>query len=131
MDALVASGRMLAAELVREEAEAVGTAGLIQWVQTNSGMFVPTASLLMDSLAVQNQFTGLRDPKAEYEEADPYVIALAQQNGGIVVTQETPAVSGAAAAVFRLRPVAARARDGDIARSHSGCALHAAADGAG
>ena len=32
MDALVASGRMLAAELVREEAEAVGTAGLIQWV---------------------------------------------------------------------------------------------------
>lgn len=91
MDSLVASGRMLAAELVREEAEAVGTAGLIQWVQTNSGMFVPTASLLMDSLAVQNQFTGLRDPKAEYEEADPYVIALAQQKGGIVVTQETPA----------------------------------------
>lgn len=91
MDALVASGRMLAAELVREEAAAVGTAGLIQWVQTNSGIFVPTASLLMDSLSIQNQFTGLRDPKAEYEEADPYVIALAQQNGGIVVTQETPA----------------------------------------
>lgn len=42
MDALVASGRMIAAELVREE-------------------------------------------------ADPYVIALAQQKSGIVVTQETPA----------------------------------------
>ena len=79
MDALVTSGRMMAAELVREEAQAVGTVGLIQWVQTNSSMFVPTANLLMDSLAVQNQFTGLRDPKAEYEEADPYVIALAQQ----------------------------------------------------
>jgi hypothetical protein len=91
MDALVASGRMFAAELVREEAEVVGTAGLIQWVQTKSGMFVSTANLLTDSLAVQNQFTGLRDPKAEYEEADPYVIALAQQTGGIVVTQETPA----------------------------------------
>lgn len=91
MDTLVASGRMIAAELVREEAEAVGTAGLIQWVKANSGMFVPTANLLVDSLAVQNQFTGLRDPKAEYEEADPYVIALAQQKGGIVVTQETPA----------------------------------------
>jgi len=71
MDALVASGRMIAAELVLEEAEAVGTAGLIQWVQTNSGMFVSTANLLTDSLAVQNQFTGLCDPKAEYEEADP------------------------------------------------------------
>jgi len=91
MDDLVASGRLIAAELVQEETEVVGTAGLIQWVKTHSGMFVPTADLLMDSLAIQNQFTGLRDPKAEYEEADPYVIALAQQRGGIVVTQETPA----------------------------------------
>ena len=32
-----------------------------------------------------------RDPKAEFEEADAYVIALSQQRGGIVVTQETPA----------------------------------------
>ena len=32
-----------------------------------------------------------RDPKAEFEEADGYVIALAQQRGGIVVTQETHA----------------------------------------
>lgn len=91
MDALVGSGRLIAAELVREEAEAVGTAGLIQWVQAKSDMFVSTAKLLTDALAVQNQFAGLRDPKAEYEEADPYVIALAQQKGGIVVTQETPA----------------------------------------
>ena len=58
------------------------------FIQTNSGMFVSTANLLTDSLAVQNQFTGLRDPKAEYEEAAPYVIALAQQKGGIVVTQK-------------------------------------------
>lgn len=91
IDALIASGRLVAAALVREEAEAVGTAGLIQWVQGNAGMFVPTADLLGDALTVQDQFTGLRDPKAEYEEADSYVIALAQQRGGIVVTQETPA----------------------------------------
>ena len=91
MGRLVASGRMLAAELVREEAEAVGTAGLVEWVKTNSGMFVRTANLLAGALAVQNQFTGLRDPKAEYAEAGPYVIALAQQTGGIVVAQETPA----------------------------------------
>ncbi len=91
MDALVASSQLIAAELVREEAGVVGTAGLIQWVQANSGMFVSTANLLSDALIVQNQFTGLRDPRAEYEEADAYVIALAQQVGGIVVTQETPA----------------------------------------
>jgi hypothetical protein len=40
---------------------------------------------------VQNHLAGLRAPKAEYEEADAYVIALAQLRGdGIVVTQETP-----------------------------------------
>lgn len=54
-------------------------------------MFVPTAELLIDALTIQNQFPGLRDPKAEYEEADAYVIALARQRGGIVVTQETAA----------------------------------------
>jgi len=91
IDVLVSSGRLIAAALVREETEAVGTAGLIQWVQANAGMFVPTANVLADALTIQNQFTGLRDPRAEYEEADSYVVALAQQRGGIVVTQETPA----------------------------------------
>lgn len=91
MGELIESKRLIAADLVREEAEAVGTAGLIEWVHANGGMFVPTGDLLADSLTIQNQFTGLRDPKAEYEEADPYVIALAKQTGGIVVTQETPA----------------------------------------
>lgn len=33
----------------------------------------------------------MRDPKAEYEEAEAYVIALAQLRSGIVVTQETSA----------------------------------------
>jgi len=32
-----------------------------------------------------------RVPKAEYEEADAHVIALARLRDGIVVTQETPA----------------------------------------
>jgi len=77
--------------LVREELDAVGTAGLIQWARASAGMFVPTGELLASALAIQNQFTGLRDPRAEYEEADAYVIALAQIRGGIVVTQETPA----------------------------------------
>jgi hypothetical protein len=52
---------------------------------------VPTVQLLTDAQAIQNQFAGLRDPKAEHEEADAYVIALAKQHGGIVVTQETSA----------------------------------------
>ena len=91
MDGLLSGNRLIAAALVREELDAVGTAGLIQWARASAGMFVPTGELLASALAIQNQFTGLRDPRAEYEEADAYVIALAQIRGGIVVTQETPA----------------------------------------
>ena len=88
---LVATGRLRAAALVREEIDAVGTPELVGWAKANASVFVPTQDLLADALAIQNQFPGLRDPKAEYEEADAYVIALARLRDGIVVTQETPA----------------------------------------
>jgi hypothetical protein len=64
---------------------------LIDWTENHSGVFVPNALVLAETLSIQNQFTGLRDPKAAYEEADAYVIALAKMRNGIVVTQETPA----------------------------------------
>lgn len=91
IEALIVEEHFLAPALVREEIEAVGTAGLIEWVGSHKGMFVPTAEVLTEAQAIQNQFTGLRDPKAEYEEADAYVVALARMRGGIVVTQEISA----------------------------------------
>ncbi len=91
VEELIVAGRFLAPALVKEEVGAVGTAGLIAWTESHSGIFVPTAEVLAEAQAIQNQFAGLRDPKAEYEEADAYVIALAKLRGGIVVTQETPA----------------------------------------
>lgn len=91
LNGLVATGRIRAAALVRDEIEAVGPPDLVGWAKTNGGIFVPTRDLLADALAIQNQFPGLRDPKAEYEEADAYVIALARLRDGIFVTQETPA----------------------------------------
>lgn len=91
VEALIADGRFGAPELVREEIEKVGTAVLIQWTQNQTDIFIPIAEVLADAQAIQNQFPGLRDPKAEYEEADAYVIALARMRGRIVVTQETSA----------------------------------------
>lgn len=91
LNALVGTGRIRAAALVREELDAVGTPELVGWAKANAGIFVPTPVLLTGALAIQNQFPGLRDPKAEYEEADAYVVALARMYDGIVVTQETPA----------------------------------------
>ena len=91
MDSLIDAQRGFAPALVKEEIGAVGTTGVIQWAESHAGIFVPTSELLAETLAIQNQFTGLRDPRAEYEEADAYVIALAKMRNGIVVTQETSA----------------------------------------
>jgi hypothetical protein len=88
---LITANRFIAPALVYEEIKIVGTAELIRWAGENESIFVPTPEVLSEALSIQNQFTGLRDPKAEYEEADAYVIALARMRGGIVVTQETPA----------------------------------------
>lgn len=76
---------------MKEEIGAVGTTELINWTENHSAIFVPTAEVLAETQAIQNQFTGLRDPRAAYEEADAYVIALARMRHGIVITQETPA----------------------------------------
>ena len=91
VDALIAVNRFIAPALVKEEIGAVGSADLNKWADDRSAIFVPTIQLLTDAQAIQNQFSGLRDPKSAYEEADAYVIALAKQHGGIVVTQETSA----------------------------------------
>lgn len=91
VDRMVAEERLLAPALVREEIGVVGTPDLKEWARNRSGLFVPTADLLVAARSIQGRFPGLIDPKAEFEEADAYVIALAQMRGGIVVTQETSA----------------------------------------
>ena len=91
LDALAESGRLLVPELVEEEAGVVGTAELIQWLEDHQNIVVPAQDVLAEALGIQGKFPGLRDPKAAYEEADAYVVALARLRGGIVVTQETPA----------------------------------------
>jgi len=91
VDQLIAAQRFVAPALVKEELGVVGTGDLIAWADSRPVIFVPTRELLVEAQAIQNRFPGLRDPKAEFEEADAYVIALAKLRGGIVITQETPA----------------------------------------
>jgi len=91
VDTLIAANRFIAAALVKEEIGVVGTGDLIAWANAHAAIFVPTGQLLLEAQTIQNRFPGLRDPKAEFEEADAYVIALAKLRDGIVITQETPA----------------------------------------
>lgn len=91
IDGLIAEGRFCSPALVHEELDAVGTSELSEWADDRIPVWVPTADILHAALAIQSRFPGMLDPKAEYEEADAYVIALAQQRDGIVVSSETPA----------------------------------------
>ena len=91
IEILTQEGRLLAPDLVEEELNAVGTAELTAWAKARPAIFVPLAEVLTEALTIQGRFPGLKDPKAEFEEADAYVIALAKLRNGVVVTQETPA----------------------------------------
>lgn len=91
IDGLIAEGRLRAPELVKDEIKAVGTTDLASWATSHKALFVRTSELLEAALRIQAAFPGLIDPKSQYEEADAYVIALAQMGNGIVVTQETAA----------------------------------------
>lgn len=91
VEGLVSAGRLVAAALVRDEIHAVGPLSLQGWLKANSGIVVPIAEILAEARAIQGRFVGLLDPKAEFEEADAYVIALARLRGAVVVTQETTA----------------------------------------
>lgn len=91
IEILTQEGRLLAPDLVEEELNAVGTAELAAWAKARPAIFVPLAEVLTEALTIQGRFPGLKDPKAEFEEADAYVIALAKLRNGVVVTQETPA----------------------------------------
>jgi predicted nucleic acid-binding protein len=93
IDTLISAGRLYSPTLVKEELISVGTNELHDWADSRKAIWTPNQKLLAAALNIQKRFPGLLDPKATHEEADAYVIALAQLHGekGIVVTQETSA----------------------------------------
>ncbi|MGI8602965.1 MAG: DUF4411 family protein [Verrucomicrobiales bacterium] len=86
VDGMIVEERWIAPEIVVEELNAVGTAELVAWAKARPLMFVPLEDVLAEALAIQARFPGLKDPKAEFEEADAYVIALAKLRDGTVVS---------------------------------------------
>jgi hypothetical protein len=91
LESLVQQARFVAPRMVREELDAVASPDLVGWAKKHPKVFVPNPEVLAETLSIQGKFPGLRDPKAQFDEADAYVIALARIRQGVVVTQETPA----------------------------------------
>lgn len=92
IESLIEDGRGRAVALVREEIDAVGTPDLRGWVKKHRRLFVPMSSEIQKAgAAIEARYPDLLDPKSPYQSADAYVIALAQIEGGIVVSQETSA----------------------------------------
>src|SRR6266446_9453412 len=87
MEQLAASGSLKAVEGVYEEIQHIGSPGLKAWAKNHKGLFVPHDTAIQSAAAaIHRQFPGFLDPNAIHDEADAYVIGLAQCQGLTVVT---------------------------------------------
>lgn len=92
IEGLIATGRLRAPQIVKEELEAVGTPALKSWAKSQTGLFVPLEPLVqVETATIQARYPELTDVKSGHESADPWVIALAKLRGWTVVSQETSA----------------------------------------
>lgn len=91
VDGLIQDGRLMSVEIVHDELTKVASSGLQTWAKRRRSIFDATRNHLTEALAIEGSYPALKDPNAQFDEADAYVIALAQIQGAVVVTAETPA----------------------------------------
>lgn len=91
---LISEKRVLSPRIVRDEIDR-GHDNLIKWAKTHSHIFVNTDNLIPQVQKILREHPELIKPDAKYEEADPYVIALAASHKNdiagllpIIVTEE-------------------------------------------
>lgn len=91
LDGLIGQGRLVSVEIAYDEVQKMGSSGLQSWSKQRKASFDATKNHLGEALAIEGAYPALKDPNAMFDEADAYVIALAQLQGAVVVTAETPA----------------------------------------
>ena len=88
IDQLISDGKLIATDEVLTELGKKQDE-LFKWAKTKSGLFVPLDHQLQQAgAAILAQFPSLVDLNTGRGAADPFVIALAQVRGFIVVTAE-------------------------------------------
>jgi hypothetical protein len=91
-DALVSANKVFAPERVHDEIKHVAPQPLKDWAKQNKGIFAPhDVAMQQEATKIQNTFPGMIDPYATHDEADRWIIAMANCKGYFVVTHETPA----------------------------------------
>lgn len=90
LDGAIAAEDLRSPDEVLHELER-GDDGLADQLRSKNGLFVPLTPALQTAVTqVMRECRGLSDPEAERNRGDPFVVALARQAGGIVVTGERP-----------------------------------------
>lgn len=93
IDGLISKQRFLSVEIAYDELQSIGSTGVLAWAKARRSTFDPTKNHLAGALKIEGDYPALKDPSARFDEADAYVIALAQMHGGMVVTAETSAAN--------------------------------------
>ena len=90
IDAAIADGTIRSPEEVLIELQ-VGADNLAATLKQREGLFVPPDEAVQ--LAIQeitDNCDGFVDPDGDRDRGDPFVVALAKERGGVVVTKERP-----------------------------------------
>jgi hypothetical protein len=91
---LASTNKISAPRRVYDEIQHVAPKSLKEWAKNNKQIFIPhDVAMQQEAIKIQNDFPGLIDQTVTYDEADRWVIAMANCNGFIVVTHETRARS--------------------------------------
>ena len=87
---LIKSGDFRAVELVKDEINSVATPDLKAWASSHKDLFVPLVpEVQLEGAAIEAKYPDLIDVKSPYQSADAYVIAWANLQSGVVISQET------------------------------------------
>jgi hypothetical protein len=85
---LMDEGMVFSSQEVLEEI-LVGDDALSQWVKPRFSVFLPTSEIVQEKARdILKQYRGLVEGGKKKNNADPFVIALAQLEGFVVVTEE-------------------------------------------
>lgn len=90
IDELIEKGVVISSKEVYEELS-LGDDALVEWANSKKDMFLPSEVVIQEKVReILLSHRGLVEGGKKMNSADPFVIAIAMERNGIVVTEEKP-----------------------------------------